>query len=98
MTRFAVIIPDNTVVGVIASMEQAPFWTPPYQAYDADGNPVGDPQLTVPVPDTDPPTAQIGYSYNPGDGTFTAIPEVPPSSPSFISRVLSALNPFSSSK
>jgi hypothetical protein len=70
MSRFAVIIADNTVVNVIASMEIPPFWTPPYQAYDADGNAIGDPQPTTPVYDTDPPTAQIGFIYNPADGTF----------------------------
>ena len=93
MTRFAMIIPDNTVVGVIASMETPPFWTPSYQAYDADGNAIGDPQPTTPVYDTDPPTAQIGYSYNPGDGTFTPVPE-PVSQPGLMSRILSAINPF----
>jgi len=71
MSRFAVIIADNTVVNMIASMETPPFWTLPYQAYDANGNPVGDPQPTTPVYDTDPPTAQIGFIYNPADGTFS---------------------------
>jgi len=70
MSRFAVIVADNTVVNVIASMEEPPFWTLPYQPTDADGNPVGDPQPTTAVPDTDPPTAQIGYIYNPADGSF----------------------------
>ena len=95
MGRFAVIIADNSVVNIIASMEEPPFWTPPYQPMDTDGNPVGDSQPTTPVFDTDPPTAQIGYSYNPGDGTFTPAPEpVVASQPGLMSRILSAINPF----
>ena len=95
MGRFAVIIADNSVVNIIASMEEPPFWTPPYQPMDTDGNPVGDPQPTTAVPDTDPPTAQIGYSYNPGDGTFTPVPEpVVAPQPGLMSRILSAINPF----
>jgi hypothetical protein len=94
MSRYAVITPDNLVVNIIASMETPPFWTPPYQAYDAEGNPVGDPIPTTPVPDTDPPTAQIGYSYNPSDGTFMPVPEIVTQSTGLMSRILSALNPF----
>jgi hypothetical protein len=92
MTRFAMIIPDNIVVGVIASMETPPFWTPQYQAYDVDGNAIGDPQPTTPVYDTDPPTAQPGFIYNPADGTFS--PPAAAQSTGLFSRILSALNPF----
>lgn len=71
MGRFAVIIADNTVVNVIASMDEPPFWTPPYQPVDTNGNPIGEPQPTIPVSDTDPPTAQIGGAHNPALKTFT---------------------------
>ena len=64
MSRFAVIIADNTVVNVIASMEEPPFWTLPYQPTDADGNPVGDLQPTTPVPDTDPRTHKTAVTAN----------------------------------
>jgi len=100
MSRFAVIIADNTVVNMIASMETPPFWTLPYQAYDENFSPIGDPQPTTAVPDTDPPTAQIGFKYNPADGTFSdPTPPAPVSStsPSLMSKILSALNPFSPS-
>lgn len=96
MARYAVINVSNVVTNIVDWNGIAP-WTPEdYVPLDADGYPLPNstPTPQIVVADTDPPTAQIGYSYNPGDGTFTAIPEVPPSSPSFISRVLSALNPF----
>jgi hypothetical protein len=98
MTRYAVVNNANIVTRVTFWDEISP-WTPEdYQEYDADGNPIGDPTPQIAVPDTDPPTAQIGYSYNPGDGTFTLIPEIPPSSPNFISKVMSVLNRFSAAK
>ena len=93
--RFAAITSDDIVRGVYVWAPGLPWTPPPYQEYDADGNPVGDPQPTTAVPDTDPPTAQIGYSYNPGDGTFTPVPEpAVASQPGLMSRILSALNPF----
>ena len=95
MARYAAITSDNIVRGVYYWAASFDWIPPPYQPTDADGNPVGDPQPTTAVLDTDPPTAQIGYSYNPGDGTFTPVPEpVVASQPGLISRILSALNPF----
>jgi len=64
---------------------------------DVYGVPTADPQPTTAVPDTNPPTAQIGETYNPADGTFT-LPTASTQSLGLISRILSALNPFSSSK
>ena len=93
MTRYAVVNNANIVTRVTFWDEISP-WTPEdYQEYDADGNPIGDPTPQTAVPDTDPPTAQIGYTYNPADGTFT-LPPAPAQSPGLISRILSALNPF----
>ena len=93
--RYAAITASNYVAGVYLWDGVSEWTPPPYQEYDADGNPVGDPQPTTAVPDTDPPTAMIGYSYNPGDGTFTPVPEpVVASQPGLISRILSAINPF----
>ena len=95
MARYVVINNANVVTRVTFWDEVSP-WTPEdYQPTDANGVPVGDPTPQTAVPDTDPPTAQIGYSYNPGDGTFTPVPEpVVASQPGLISRILSAINPF----
>jgi len=92
--RYAVINNVSAVTNVVL-WDGVTSWTPnDYQAVDADGNPVGDPTPQVVIPDTDPPTAQIGYTYNPGDGTFTLVPETVSQSPGLFSRILSALNPF----
>jgi len=95
--RYAVINNVNLVTNVVLWDGVTP-WTPPdYQPVDADGNPVGDPTPQTAVPDTDPPTAQIGYTYNSTDGTFSPPPPPPAAaSPSLVSKILSALNPFSS--
>jgi hypothetical protein len=68
--RFAAITVDNIVRGIYFWAPGLPWTSPDYQPIDADGNAVGDPQPTTAVPDTDPPTAQIGYIYNPADGSF----------------------------
>ena len=70
MARYAAITASNYVAGVYLWDGVSEWTPPPYQEYDADGNPVGDPQPTTAVPDTDPPTAQIGYIYSPADGSF----------------------------
>jgi hypothetical protein len=96
MTRYAVVNNADIVTRVTFWDEISP-WTPEdYQVLDVDGNPVGDPTPQIAVRDTDPPTAQIGYTYNPGDGTFTAAPEPATVAlqQSLVSRILSALNPF----
>jgi hypothetical protein len=94
MSRYAVINNANVVTN-ITNWDGVTPWEPmPYQPVDADGNPVGDPTPQTAVPDTDPPTAQIGYTYNPADGTFTPVPEPVTTQPGLISRILSALNPF----
>ena len=93
MARYAVINNANVVTRVTFWDEVSP-WTPEdYQPMDADGNPLSDPTPQTAVPDTDPPTAQIGYTYNPADGTFT-LPPAPAQSPGLMSRILSAINPF----
>ena len=93
--RYAAITASNYVSGVYLWDGVSEWTPPPYQPTDENACAVGDPQPTTAVPDTDPPTAQIGYSYNPGDGTFTPVPEpVVASQPGLISRILSALNPF----
>jgi hypothetical protein len=89
--RYAGITSDDIVRGVYI-WDGVAKWTVTFQETDADGNPVGDPQPTTAVPDTDPPTAQIGFIYNPSDGTFA--PPATPQSPGLFSRILSALNPF----
>jgi len=92
--RYAVVNNANIVTNVILWDGDTP-WTPnDYQAVDENGIAVGDPTPQTAVPDTDPPTAQIGYTYNPGDGTFTPVPEPVTQTPGLISRILSALNPF----
>ena len=94
MSLYAAITSDNIVRGVYLWAPGLP-WTPPdYQPTNADGDPVGDPQPTTAVPDTDPPTAQIGETYNPADGTFTVSVQPAVSQPGLVSRILSALNPF----
>ena len=96
MARYAIITELNLVVNVVEWAPDTAFQASPYQAYNAEGNPVGNPQPITSVPDTDPSTAQIGFIYNPADGSFTnqnAQP-VTVSSPGLISRILSALNPF----
>ena len=70
MARYAVINNANIVTNV-AEWDGVTPWTPnDYQAVDANGVPVGDPTPQIAVPDTDPPTAQIGVVYNPADGSF----------------------------
>jgi hypothetical protein len=93
MSRYAAITADNIVRSVYLWAGSSDWTPPPYQPTDVDGDPVGDSQPTTAVPDTDPPTAQIGYTYNPADGTFT-LPPAPAQSPGLMSRILSALNPF----
>jgi len=99
MNRSAVITVDNIVRGVY-EWDGDTFIPPPYAPVDVYGVPTADSQPTTAVPDTDPPTAQIGYTYNPADGTFTApaaqapAAQAPATQPGLISRVLSALNPF----
>jgi hypothetical protein len=85
MARYAVINLSNVITNMVDWNGNLETWAP-YP--DIDGTP------QTAVPDTDPPTAQIGYSYNPGDGTFTPVPEPVTQSPGLISRILSALNPF----
>lgn len=71
MSAYAAITSDNIVRGVYI-WAGSPDWTPPpYQPTDANGDPTGEPQPTIPVSDTDPPTAQIGGAYNPALKTFT---------------------------
>lgn len=70
--RFAAVTASNYVAGVYIWAPGLPWTPPPYQEYDADGNPVGDPQPTTAVPDTEPPTAQPGGSYDPATGEFSA--------------------------
>jgi hypothetical protein len=97
MARYAAITSDNIVRGVYywaASFD----WIPPsYQPTDNNGNPIGNPQPTTAVPDTDPPTAQIDFVYDPVANTFTDLNttlQPAASSPGLFSRILSALNPF----
>ena len=95
MNRSATITADNIVRGVY-EWEGGEFQSPPYAPVDVYGVPTADPQPTTAVPDTEPPTAQIGFIYNPADGSFTD-PNPQPvtvSSPGLISRILSAINPF----
>jgi hypothetical protein len=92
--RFAAVTADNYVVGVYVWAPGLPWTPPPYQPVDADGNPIGDLQPTTAIPDTDPPTAQIGFIYNPADGTFSDPTPPATQSPGLFSRILSALNPF----
>jgi len=93
--RYAIINNANVVTNNTLWDGVTP-WTPnDYQAVDENGIVVGDPTPQTAVPDTDPPTAQIGFIYNPADGLFTD-PNAQPvvSQPGLISRILSALNPF----
>jgi len=69
MNRSATITSDNIVRGVYL-WDGDSFDSPPYAPVDVYGAPTADPQPTTAVPDTDPPTAQIGYIYNPADGSF----------------------------
>ena len=93
VSRYAIVNIVNIVTNV-SLWDGVTEWTPnDYQEIDSEGCAIGSPTPQIAVPDTDPPTAQIGYSYNPGDGTFTPVPE-PVSQPGLISRILSALNPF----
>jgi len=66
MNRYAVINSANIVVNVCL-WDGVTEWTP---GNDDDGNP-----LTV-VLDTDPPSAQIGYSYNFTESTFTPVSDL----------------------
>ena len=93
MNRSATITSDNIVRGVY-EWEGDTFISPPYAPVDVYGAPTADPQPTTAVPDTDPPTAQIGETYNPVDGTFTVTVQPTVSQPGLMSRILSALNPF----
>ena len=69
--RYAVINIFNVVTNVTIWDGQSE-WTPDYyQAFDAEGVPVGGPTPQTAVPDTDPPTAQIGFVYKSADGSFT---------------------------
>ena len=62
ISAYAVINNANIVTNVVAWDGVTP-WTPnDYQAVDANGVPVGDPTPQTAVPDTEPQTAQIGYS------------------------------------
>jgi hypothetical protein len=72
--RYAAITSDDIVRGIYLWDGVVDWTPPPYQEYDSNGIPVGDPQPTTAVPDTDPPTAQMGYIYNPADGTFSPPP------------------------
>jgi hypothetical protein len=90
-STYAVINQSNIVTSLVWWDGQGAWFPDP----DTDGTP------QTAVPDTDPPTAQIGFIYNPADGTFSD--PTPPAttdsqSPGLISRILSALNPFSNSK
>jgi len=96
MNRSATITSDNIVRGVY-EWEGDTFISPPYAPVDVYGVPTADPQPTTAVPDTDPPTAQVGETYNPADGTFT-LPPAPATAPSLVSKILTALNPFSAAK
>ena len=82
---YAVINQSNIVTSLTWWDGQGAWYPDP----DTDGTP------QTAVPDTDPPTAQIGFIYNPADGLFTD-PNAQPvvSQPGLISRILSALNPF----
>ena len=70
MNRSATITADNIVRGVY-EWEGGEFQSPPYAPVDVYGVPTADPQPTTAVPDTDPPIAQIGDTYNPDDGSFS---------------------------
>jgi len=69
--RYAIINNANVVTNNTLWDGVTP-WTPnDYQAVDENAIPVGDPTPQTAVPDTDPPTAQIGYTYNSAEGTFS---------------------------
>jgi len=93
--RYAVVNADNIVTNTVIWDGASPWQPIPHQPLNADGLPEGDPVPQTAVPDTDPPTARVGYIYNAADGSFTnpAAP-APATQPGLISRVLSALNPF----
>ena len=83
-STYAVINQSNIVTNLVWWDGQGAWYPDP----DIDGAP------QTAVPDTDPPTAQIGETYNPVDGTFTVTMQPTVSQPGLISRILSALNPF----
>ena len=59
---YAVINQSNIVTSLVWWDGQG-AWSPDP---DVDGNP------QTAVPDTDPPTAQVGFIYDPATGTFSA--------------------------
>ena len=61
MSRYAVVNQSNVVTNIVDWNGDLQTWSPPP---DSDGTP------QTAVLDTDPPTAQIGYIYNPADGSF----------------------------
>ena len=62
--RYAVINNVSVVTNVTLWDGETP-WTPnDYQEVDSEGCAIGSPTPQTAVPDTDPPTAQIGYIYN----------------------------------
>ena len=71
MNRSATLTDDNIVRGVY-EWEGDVFQSPPYAPVDVNGFPIAASQPTIAVPDTDPPTAQIGSTYNPALKTFTS--------------------------
>lgn len=86
MAQYAIVNQSNMVTGITWWNGEG-AWSP---------DPDTDATAQTAVLDTDPSTAQVGFVYNPADGSFTD-PNAQPvtvSSPGLISRILSALNPF----
>lgn len=90
MSNTYAIINQSNIVTCLTWWDGQGAW---YPDPDTDGT------AQTAVPDTDPPTAQIGFIYNPADGSFTdpnaqpvTVSQAP--QPSLISRILSAINPF----
>ena len=72
--RYAIINSSNIVTGV-ALWDGVSAWTPaPYQPVDASGVPIpgAEPTPQTLVADTDPPTANVGSTYDATTNTFTA--------------------------
>ena len=70
--RYAIINQSNIVTGV-ALWDGVSAWTPPdYAPLDAQGVPIqGAASPQTAVPDTDPPSANVGATYDPISKTFT---------------------------
>ncbi|CAB4170030.1 hypothetical protein UFOVP1082_52 [uncultured Caudovirales phage] len=70
---YAAITSNNIVCGVYLWDGVTPWLPPPYQEYSDEGLPIGDPQPTTVVPNTEPSTAKPGDLYDPVTNTFTAL-------------------------